>query len=385
MQKGDRYSSSYSSNVQNPVIKPQNEKKAWAIFIVVVLVLLALAIGVIVIAGHGLFKVFNRDTVNNPVNNSPRVTQQAGPAVSPTPFPFQELTIPALRAREYKSQLGERTLAYQNPSYTAYLANYDSDGLRVNGLLTEPTGEKPSGGWPAIVFVHGYIPPTQYTTQGQYYDYVDYLARNSFVVFKIDLRGHAQSEGDPGGSYYSSDYIIDTLNARAALMASDFVNPQKVGLWGHSMAGNVTLRSLAVQPDIPAVVIWGGAVFTYADRLEYGIQDGSYMPPAQTTERQRQRQRLRDLYGEFNNNHPFWKQVAPTNYLNDIKGAVSLHSAINDDVVNIGYSRGLNALLDKTKIPHKLNEYPSGGHNISGTSFVSAMQDTVMFFKEYLK
>lgn len=304
-------------------------------------------------------------------------------APSPTPFPFRELTVPHLRAREYKSRLGQQTVSYQRPTYTAYNTSYDSDGLRINGLLTIPNGQPPEGGWPAIVFVHGYIPPAQYGSQ--YYDYVDYLAQHGYVVFKIDLRGHAQSEGEAGGAYYSSDYIIDTLNARAALQTADFINADKVGLWGHSMAGNVTLRSLAADPTIPAVAIWGGAVFTYADRLQYGIQDGSYVPPSNQTDRQKQRQRLRNLYGEFDANHWFWKQVTPINYLADATGAISLHHSINDDVVNVEYSRGLNEILKTTKIPHNLNEYPSGGHNISGTAFVQAMQDTVAFYDKYLK
>lgn len=369
MQKGYRY----NLPVEDLAPKPpsSSNRKHW------------LATAAILIILSVVSAIFVRSRA---VQKSPSARPQPANAIvlTPTPFQFQELTIPYLRAREYKSQLGQRTTAYQNATYTAYLTSYESDGLRINGLLTEPAGERPPGGWPAIVFVHGYIPPTQYTTQGQYADYIDYLARRGFVVFKIDLRGHAQSEGEPSGAYYSSDYVIDTLNARAALMRSDFVNPKQVGLWGHSMAGNVTLRSLAVQPDIPAVAIWGGAVFTYADRLEYGIQDGSYIPPAQSTARQSQRLRLRNAYGEFDRNHWFWKQVAPTNYLTEIKGAISLHHAVNDDVVNIGYSRGLSMLLDKTAVRHTLNEYPNGDHNIANPSFDQAMQDTVNFYRSYL-
>ncbi len=76
-----------------------------------------------------------------------------------TPFLFQEITIPYLRARIYQSKLGEMQRVYDYLSYTEYLTSYDSDGLKINGLLTKPTGEVPAGGWPAIVFVHGYIPP----------------------------------------------------------------------------------------------------------------------------------------------------------------------------------------------------------------------------------
>ena len=55
-----------------------------------------------------------------------------------------------------------------------------------NGLLTVPLGDVPAGGFPAIVFVHGYIPPEIYRTTERYVDYVDALARSGFVVFKID-------------------------------------------------------------------------------------------------------------------------------------------------------------------------------------------------------
>ena len=224
---------------------------------VIVLILLALV---------GFFLIVHPAANLSPLSN---LSQTLSPAS--TPFPFQELTIPYLKSRPYQSRLGELEPVAAHTNYTAYLTSYDSDGLRINAFLTKPSGDEPAGGWPAIVFVHGYISPTLYSTLEKYADYVDYLARNGFVVFKIDLRSHANSEGTASGAYYSGDYIIDTLNARTALSSSGFVNPDKVGLWGHSMAGNIVLRSLAAAPDIPAVVIWAGAVYTYSDMREYGI------------------------------------------------------------------------------------------------------------------
>ncbi len=302
-------------------------------------------------------------------------------STSPAPMPFQEMTIPYLRTRSYDSKLSELELYSQNGSYNSYLTSYTSDGLHINGLLTRPTGTPPPGGWPGIVFVHGYIPPNLYKTTERYTDYVDFLARNGFVVFKIDLRGNGDSEGEPGGAYYSHTYIVDTLSAYSALQGSGFVNPAKIGLWGHSMAGNVTLRALAAKPDIPAVVIWGGAGFTYLDLAEYGISDASYQPQPNDTQRQRDRQRIRDLYGNPQDGNPFWNLVSPANYLNDIKGAIALHHAVDDHTVNVAYSRNLNQLLDATKVPHEFFEYPSGDHNISGVSFGQAMQRTVDFYK----
>lgn len=312
---------------------------------------------------------------------SPILSFQSTP--TPTPFPFQELTIPYLRTQSYESTLGALSKFSENSSYTSYLTYYNSDGLRINGLLTIPKDQ--ASQYPAIVFVHGYIPPKEYRTTQNYASYVDYLARNGFVVLKIDLRGHDESEGESGGAYYSSDYIIDVLNARAALASSVFVNPKRIGLWGHSMSGNVIFRAFAAGQDIPAIVIWAGAVYTYEDFQEFSIEDDSYQPPPANTERARKRRELFERYGQFDPNSDFWKQVVPTNYLDEITGVIQINHATNDPVVNIEYSRNLMRILDGTTIAHEFNEYPSGGHNLTGSTFTQAMSRTIEFFKKHLR
>lgn len=349
-------------------------------------VIVPIAVGLVVssVVAYYLFK-----TNNTPIQK--RLTQKVQeivhvPTASPEPtsFLFQELTIPYLRNREYKSSLSELNIYSDNDSYTSYLTSYDSDGFRVDGLLTVPKGETPKNGWPAIVFVHGYIPPTLYKTTERYNDYVNYLAKNGFVVFKIDLRGHGDSEGEAYGAYYDGEYVIDTLNARAALSDSNFVNKDKIGLWGHSMAGNVVFRSFVAAQNIPAVVIWAGAVYTYEDLSEFRISDNSYRPPTDDSDRRKRRDKLNETYGSFDPESDFWKQVVPTNYLSGVNGAIEINHAVDDTVVNIGYSRNLMKILDGTDITHELFEYQSGGHNLAGESFTKAMQRTVEFYQRKL-
>jgi dipeptidyl aminopeptidase/acylaminoacyl peptidase len=353
-------------------IKPKKSSKIW--FIIGTLILFLAGFSVYYLPGNK----------NNKNSSDSAISKLSSIIVSPTPIPFVELTIPYLRNKTYAGKLGELVVESESQNYTSYLTSYTSDSFRVNGLLTKPSGAVPAGGWPAIVFVHGYIPPAQYDTRTQYADYVNYLARNGFVVFKIDLRGHGNSEGQAGGGYFGADYIADVLNARAALLGSDFVNPNAIGLWGHSMAGNVLLRSFAVKPEIPAVVIWAGAVYSYEDRERYGISDASFQPSANPTGIGR-RQRITEAHGEASSGSAFWKEMAPTNFLKDLKGAIEIHHAVNDTVVNVGYSRDLMKLLDETSVPHELHEYQSGGHNITGAAFNTAMQRTVSFFKKYLQ
>ncbi len=303
-------------------------------------------------------------------------------------MPYEELTIPYLRNKQYPSSLGQLSEDYSGNNYTAYLTNYTSEGLKINALLTKPTGSMPKGGWSAIVFVHGYLTPASYETDGQpYRSYVDYLADNGFVVLKIDLRGHGNSEGQPGGGYFGADYVTDTLSAYTALSNVDFVNPKKIGLWGHSMAGNTVLRSFVTKPNIPAVVIWAGAVYSYLDQRKYGIHDNSYRPaqPSVTGRPRNYSRLIFDKVGSPSAQSVFWSTMAPTSFLNDLRGAIEIHHAVDDETVNIGYSRDLVSLLDKTKVVHEYYEYPSGGHNIAGVSFDPAMSRTVEFFKKYLE
>jgi dipeptidyl aminopeptidase/acylaminoacyl peptidase len=346
--------------------------------------LLAIALGVVmgwytisrVIPAASIDDTRVRSLISSAVNATSTPT--------PTPVPFRELTVPYLREQRYDSRLGERTLVSDAGSYRSYLTSYTSDGLRINALLTLPNGEKPPTGWPAVVFIHGYIPPAQYATLERYGDYIDYIARNGFAVLKIDLRGHGESEGEPSGAYYSGDYIIDTLNAYAALQAADDIDGSRIGLWGHSMAGNIVMRAMAAKPDIPAGVIWGGAVYTYTDFLQYRITDSSYVPPASNSPAITRRSRIVAANGDISADNPYWRQVAPATYLGELKGAVQLHHAVDDDVVSIEYSRNLTKLMKEAGTTHESYEYATGGHNIVGISFVQAMEGTVQFYKKYL-
>lgn len=304
------------------------------------------------------------------------------PTTSPKPFQFQEMTIPFLRGRKYDSDFTDLKILSENTAYISYLGNYTSDGIKINFLLTVPKGNAPAGGWPGVIFVHGYIPPKNYKTTENYSAYIDSTAKKGIIILKIDLRGHGDSEGEPGGAYYSSDYVVDTLNALSAFKKYPLVDSENISLWGHSMAGNILLRSFVANENIRKIIIWAGAVYSYEDMQKYKINDASYRPPTSESAAQRKRQQLFNTYGQFNPNHPFWKQVAPTNYLVGKKGGLQLHHAVNDSVVSIEYSRDLIKILEGTAISSELFEYEGGGHNLFGSSFSEAMNRTVEFIKE---
>jgi dipeptidyl aminopeptidase/acylaminoacyl peptidase len=318
---------------------------------------------------------------------------------SPTPTPTeteiafavgQELTIEYLRGLEITgSEITFERELHRALNYHQHLVSYLSEGYRINGLLTIPLGEPPEGGYKAVVFNHGYIPPAAYRTTERYTAYVDYLARSGFVVFKIDFRGHGQSEGAPLGTYFSPGYTLDAIAALKSLQTLDFVDPQGIGMWGHSMAGNLILRAMLIEPEIQAGVIWAGAVYSYDDFMQYAITDNTYRPPAtpETQETPNPRQGVQDIfstYGRPDTQTDYWQAVSLTGNIEFLDRPLQLHHAADDPVVNLGYSSDLAAVLQAQGKAYEFYTYPGGGHNLVSPYFDQAMQRTVAFFRENL-
>jgi dipeptidyl aminopeptidase/acylaminoacyl peptidase len=332
----------------------------------------------------------------NPVKDRTTPTPLATftPTITPTPTATEivfevgeELTIDYLRDLEITGS--EITIERELPAnfyYRRQIVSYISEENKIYGLLTIPYTEQPEEGYKAIVFNHGYIPPEYYRTELRYEAYVDYLARSGFVVFKIDYRGHGQSEGQPSGSYFSPGYTIDSIAALKSLQTLDFVDPQGIGMWGHSMAGNLTLRAMLIEPEVKAGVIWAGAVYSYDDFAEYGIDDNTYRPPAtpEGEHRPRRSRQIFEVYGRPDENHPFWEAVSLTEHLDYLNSPLQIHHAVDDTVVSIQYSQGLAEALQEHGKQYEFYIYEGGGHNLISPYFGQAMQRTVEFFQENL-
>ncbi len=305
-----------------------------------------------------------------------------------TAEPFEvgnDLTIDALRAMDIQgSEITFEQQLANGTNYSQYIASYVSEGNKIYGLLTVPMGDVPEGGFKAIVFNHGYIPPQSYQTTERYVYYVSTLASHGFVVFKIDMRGHGNSEGEPTGSYFSPAYTIDAIAALKSLQTLDFVDPDGIGMWGHSMAGNLVLRAMEVEPGINAGVIWAGAVYSYDDFTTYRISDPSGPPSGVMTPSRLRGQELREAYGEPNSAEPYWQAVSLTEHIDYLESPLQIHHAVNDPVVNIGYSRDLVSVLQEHGKVYEFYEYEGGGHDIDAPYFNTAMERTIAFFQMYL-
>lgn len=321
------------------------------------------------------------DTPTQTSTLEPTATFTPAPTATPVPHP---MSIIALRNQEYPgSEITVVKELDRGINYRRYYVYYLSEGLKIYALLTIPNGEKPEGGFPAIVFNHGYIPPDVYKTTERYIAYVDQLARSGYAVFRIDYRGHDQSEGEATGAYGNPGYQVDVMNAVASLKKHPDVNPEKIGMWGHSMGGYLTLRAMVISDDIKAGVIWAGVVASYQDLLYNWRRTGAFTPSPSSTGRGWRASYI-EQYGTPEQNPAFWDSISATSYLSDLSGPVELHHGTADEDVPVEFSIRLAELGRQNGQIVNLYTYEGDNHNIS-KYFTQAMNQTIAFFDIYLK
>ena len=311
------------------------------------------------------------------------------PNVAATPATLHPLTIAAMRIKIYpgSQMVIEQSLA-ANANYSRYVASYYSDGNNVFGLLTVPNGRMPQDGWPLILFNHGYIDPAIYRTTERYVAYQDAFARNGYVTFKSDYRGHGFSEGstdietNQGGNRHAA-YTSDVLNALSSLKLRTDVDADKIGMWGHSMGGQITLRAMVISNEVKAGSIWAGTVADYAtmwDRWE----DRTRANPQWSSRIRNWRAELVADYGTPEENPAFWSSISPNAYVDDLSGAVLLQHATGDSIVPVAYSDIVNTEIEAVGGEVSYFRYIGDDHNLSANLSVALARD-VTFFDAVLK
>ena len=324
-------------------------------------------------------------------NNAVKKITTIVPSPSPTPQQnLNPLSIEAMRQKQYPGS--KITIEQQLPdgsNYHQYLTSYISDGLKIYALLTVPFGQRPTSGWPVILFNHGYIDPSIYQTfpsVGQYASYYPYFSSAGYIVFKPDYRGNGNSQGDPEGAYYSPAYTTDDLNALASIKKYKDANPSRIGVWGHSMGGNITLRDLVINTkDIKAAVIWGGVVGTYEDLFFNWLRKVPFVPgPRELALRNNLRQKLLAQYGDPRQNPSFWNALDPNQFLTDITTPIQIDVGSEDEEVPATWSSNLYQKLHANKKTVEFYSYPGDNHNISA-HVSEAMQHSLDFFNKFVK
>ncbi len=86
----------------------------------------------------------------------------------------------------------------------------------------------------------------------------DYLTRNGIAVLRYDDRGVGGSTGKNVSEYTSEDFADDVLEAVKFLKTRSDINPEQIGLMGHSEGGIVAPLAASKSNDIAFIVLMAG-------------------------------------------------------------------------------------------------------------------------------
>ncbi len=130
-------------------------------------------------------------------------------------------------------------------------------GIKLAGTLTLPEKDYPTA---AAVLISGSGPQDRDETvfnHRPFWIIADYLTRRNIAVLRFDDRGVGGSGGDRLTGT-SRDFAEDVLAAVEYLKARREIDPDKIGLIGHSEGALIAGIAAAERPDIAFIVLMAG-------------------------------------------------------------------------------------------------------------------------------
>lgn len=339
----------------------------------------ALIIVVIIISGFGFLANYSS---RSPIAEK-KIASPPPKTPSPTPT-LDRLAIEAIRSRKYLASplvevqpLGEQ-LGYKNT-----IISYDSEGYKVYALMSIPNGLRPVAGWPVIILNHGYINPAHYATAGpEYRQFITSFTGAGYAVIKPDFRGHGRSQGIAEGGHFSPVYSYDVLNLISSVKQNGTqFDPNRIGLFAHSMGGHVALRTIVASPDVKATVFMAAVVGSFDDIFYSWPHSplGLDMP----TQVHAIRQKAIDTFGSPKENPGFWNSASAINYVTSVTGPVQINQDAGDLTVPTVFSDHLDAALKAAGRRVEYHLYPGNDHQFIKNRTL-LLQRTLAFYKANL-
>lgn len=224
------------------------------------------------------------------------------------------------------------------------------DGVTLDAYMIKPTGFDSSKKYPVLFYVYG--EPWNQTVLDQWggstYLWHLYLAQNGYIVMSVDNRGTPAPKGrDWRKIVYGQIGILASADQASAVKAIikkyPFVDKDRIGIWGWSGGGSMTLNAMFRYPEIYHT---GMSVAPVANQLLYdNIYQERYM-------------------GLPSENAEGYKNGSPITFAKNLKGNLLLIHGTGDDNVHYQNSELLiNELIKHNKI-FTFMAYPNRSHGI---------------------
>ena len=154
---------------------------------------------------------------------------------------------------------------------------FESDGLKLEGIVNIPDGLKQGEKRPAILVLHGFgsnkespsciWPAREFANWG-------------YVTLRFDMRSCGDSEGERN-HINCLEQVEDTKNAITFMQGLDEVDAGRIGLIGSSFGAAVTVYTAGVDERVGAAISSGG--WATANASSAGNMSAMKLGPASPT------------------------------------------------------------------------------------------------------
>ncbi|GAK33417.1 prolyl tripeptidyl peptidase [alpha proteobacterium Q-1] len=229
------------------------------------------------------------------------------------------------------------------------------DGTDLYYELMKPADFDEAKTYPAIINVYG-GPGVQRVRKSWSIDFDQILTRNGYIVLKLDNRGSANR----GKAFEDVLYrkmghseVIDQVAGAKYLAAQDYIDGARIGVYGWSYGGYMTIHLLAQAPDVFK------AGMSVAPVSDWRLYDTHYTERylGQPDAKDEASKAGRDVYAE----------ASVFGHLGDMKpNSLRLVHGMADDNVFFDHAVKLMSVLQNEGIGFELMTYPGKKHRISG-------------------
>ena len=175
------------------------------------------------------------------------------------------------------------------------------NAIPIRAKLMRPETTDAAQRFPGIVYIHGYQNNRE-TGDG----YCIELARRGFVVLNIDAigRGNSGIPNDPGQADFDDTY--GGLSSLEYLRSLPIVDPDSVGMMGHSLGAEMAYKVALRDPGVRGLVITG---FAYTTDADHETPANMLMVIGKYDEYRRRMTGVRDIETEWMSSEPTRKAI----------------------------------------------------------------------------
>jgi dipeptidyl-peptidase 4 len=223
------------------------------------------------------------------------------------------------------------------------------DGVMLNASMIKPPNFDPQHKYPVLVYTYG-GPHAQVVVNEwgrSTFLWHELMAQKGYIIFSLDNRGSAGRGHlfeEPIHYRLGAQELSDQRDGAAYLKSLPYVDPNRIGIWGWSYGGHMTLHAVFEDPEDFKVGFAGGPV------TDWHYYDSIY------TER---------YLGLLPVNEEYYQESSPIEKAKQFSGKLLIAHGTGDDNVHFANTLALiNELIEEGKYVEVL-PFPGRGHGVS--------------------